>query len=74
MTKYTWPPRCDECGKFMSLDDLGGAVYWTPYGHAYDQEPPDERIMHKACWDELSDYRKGVVERSAWLKPKAWTR
>lgn len=58
--------RCSYCGQFMSLDDVrSNSVVYTPYGGAFDVDPPAERIHHGKCWDKQHK-GTGVV---AWIGP-----
>lgn len=69
MTNGTWPPRCVECNKFMSYDEMERAVVYGPYGGYFDDEPPPDRFIHRACWNVISDDRRETIERIAYTGP-----
>lgn len=60
--------RCFYCGRFLSYTELySGVVRYTPYGNAFDLDPPDERVIHGSCWDkEHNNLERGVT---AWIGP-----
>ena len=62
--------RCRYCGRFMSYEELSRhSVTWTPHGNCEDIDPPDAEWSHVACWLQLSDYSRNLVEREAWQAP-----
>lgn len=70
MTRETWPPVCQLCGKFMSYTEMKVAISWTPYGGYDDMEPPPEEWAHKRCWNHAGNDRIGLIERTAWRPPQ----
>ena len=72
MSGETWPPRCHECGLFMSYAEMDRAINYTPFGGTGDTEPPDEEWIHAACWDAMNDDGRALIDRIAWGKP--WDR
>lgn len=61
--------RCDTCNKFMSNSDVNSAIVYTPYGGWNDFEPPDERYIHRECWDNMNSREKQLTRDCAWCKP-----
>ena len=57
--------RCDRCGKFFRWTDVH---IYTPYGGYLDDEPPDDRIICKKCWDKMTNEEINLTERIAWQK------
>lgn len=66
--REVWPPRCTECGRFISYADmeLGRTVTYTPYGGPLDEEPPADEWMHRVCWDRMGSRQQALVNRIAW--------
>jgi hypothetical protein len=71
MSRSTWPPRCDQCGQFISYADMGAgrAWVWTPHGGPLDVDPPDDRWAHDRCWTVAKPEERALIQSIAWQGP-----
>ena len=61
---WRWDFRCAKCGQFMRLD--GTELTYTPFGDSTMLEPPDDRYIHRLCWDKMPPEYQRLTARIAW--------
>lgn len=69
MYKYKYDIKCEYCGKFINTKD-SEAMGYTPYGCAYDLEPPDERFICGKCVEKHNieeKFKQDYLRNSSWV-------
>lgn len=62
------PPKCESCGKFISLADDNVSSY-TPFGSVTDYEPPEPRYLCHNCLGKLNQEGKSYLKdtQKVWI-------
>ncbi len=69
MYKYKYDIKCEYCGRFISTKDYK-AMFYTPYGNAYDLELPGDRFICGKCVEKHNIEEKSKQDyfrNSSWI-------